>query len=106
LFSSGCKKADKFDITGSWIFSRSFDNLEIFIDDMEIVFTGDEFYGTVTLPANLNTGTYTVGVSNDIDFTLDNGSAIYTGAISGSNNMGGTFEWKGDTGAWSAARQP
>ena len=102
--SPGCKKAEKFAIEGSWTFSRSFDNLEIYIDDVEIYFTGNEFRGEIHIPLGTYAGSYNVDVSNEIDFKLENGEAAYTGTIVNRNYMEGTYEWKGDTGTWSATR--
>lgn len=106
VFSSSCVKAKKYDITGTWIFSRSFDNIEVFLDDTSIEFIGSDFSGTVTVPATNNFGTYDVSISNDINFTLNNRDATYTGTWTDENNIGGTFYWneKGDSGTWSAAR--
>lgn len=104
VLSPGCKKAEKFDIEGIWTFSRSFDNLEIYINDVEIQFFGSAFRGEIYIPAGTYAGTYNVSISNEIDFKSENGAAVYTGTIVNNNYMGGTFEWKGDTGTWSATR--
>ena len=106
LFFSGCKKAQEFEITGNWIFSRSFDNIELFLDDTVIEFLGSEFSGTVNIPETGNFGTYSVSVSNEVSFNLNNGDATYTGTWTALNQISGTFYWneKGDSGTWSATR--
>lgn len=106
LLFSGCKKVQKYDITGNWIFSRSFDTIELFIKDTVIEFIGSEFSGTVNIPETGNIGTYSVSVSNEINFNLNIGDATYAGTWTGENQIGGTFYWKekGDSGTWSATR--
>ena len=106
LFFSGCKKVQKFEITGNWVISRSFDHLELAFKDLVIEFVGSDFSGSVYIPETDNFGAYSVSISNEINFNLNNGDATYTGTWTALNQIGGTFYWneKGDSGTWSATR--
>ncbi len=106
IFSTGCKK--KFDITGVWSFTFTYDSSHVYSGSVTI--SGDKASGSAIFSISdwpMTAGTYTVSDKNaTLSVTWSNGNTTtLMGSSTDDNNMNGTLtETSGSTGTWMAFR--
>ncbi len=95
VVNTGCKKSNKFDITGYWIVEST---LEGMVFSEGYTFTGDKSGGDI-LYNGQQLGTYSVS-GDTINFTLeyydqddDYTVEVYTGTVDGDDQFSGNFSY-------------
>ncbi|MCK4765188.1 MAG: hypothetical protein KAW12_23515 [Candidatus Aminicenantes bacterium] len=92
-------KKDKYDITGTWTMTGSFQGTP-FLDTF--TFTGSKTSGSFVDSVG-DGGTYTVN-DKDVSFRYSNYDIVFNGTFNGANSMSGSIAAYGLSGNWSASR--